>query len=65
MKDRYRLILGQSHLAGLEDLTGDANLVGVAKAEEVRKFIGALNAEFAQGVSIDTPYLCVVGRKET
>lgn len=61
MKDCYRLILGQGYLAGLEDI--NAHLVGEEKAEEARKLIDGLSAEFAQGVSIDTPYLCVVGRK--
>lgn len=56
--------MGQIHLAGLQDLAGDADLVGVEQAEEASKFIDALSAEFAQGVSIDTPFLCVVGRKE-
>lgn len=63
MKDLYRLILDQSFLAGLEDVAGDANIVGAEKAEEAKKFINSLNAEFAQGVSVDMPYQCVVGRR--
>lgn len=62
MKDRYQLILGQSYLAGLEDI--NAHVFGEEKAEEARKLVDGLRAEFAQGVSIDTPYLCIVGRKE-
>ena len=65
MKDKYRLIWGQSNLAGLEALATDSTVVGVEKAEEVRRWMGQLNAEFAQGVSLDTPWLCVVGRKPT
>ena len=65
MKDEYRLIWGQSNLAGLEDLAADSTVVGVEKAEEVRRWVGQLTAEFAQGVSLDTPWLCVVGRKPT
>ncbi len=63
MKDEYRLFWGQSNLAGLEDLAGDSTVVGVEKADEVRRWMGQLSAEFAQGVSLDTPWLCVVGRK--
>lgn len=40
-------------------------MVGVEKAEEVRRWMGQLTAEFAQGVSLDTPFQCVVGRKST
>ena len=65
MKDKYRLIWGQSNLAGLEDLAADSTVVGVEKAEEVRRWMGQLTAESAQGVSLDTPWLCVVGRKRT
>ena len=63
MKPTYRTDWNQSNLAGLEDLAGDSTVVGVERAEEVRAWIGALSAEFAQGVSFDTPFLCVVGRK--
>ena len=63
MKDRYRLIWGQSNLAGFEDLVGDSTVVGAEKAEEIRRFMGALSEDFAQGVSLDTPWLCVVGKK--
>ncbi|MCJ1427309.1 hypothetical protein MMC29_005212 [Sticta canariensis] len=62
--DRYRLIRSQSILATLEDLTGDATVDRGVKPEEARKFVDALDAEFAQGVSVDLPYFCVVGRKE-
>lgn len=65
MKDKYRLIWGQSKLAGLEDLAADSTVVGVEKAEEIRRWMGQLTAGFAQGVSLDTPWLCVVGRKPT
>lgn len=65
MKDKYRLIWGQSNLAGLEDLAADSTVVGVEKAEEVRRWMGQLTTEFAQGVSLYTPWLCVVGRKPT
>ena len=34
MKDKYRLIWGQSNLAGLEDLAADSTVIGVEKAEE-------------------------------
>lgn len=64
VKDRYRLILGQSFLFGLDDLAGDANFVGVEKADDARKLIDAATAEFAQGVSMDMSFVCVVGRKE-
>jgi hypothetical protein len=63
MKPTYRTVWNQSNLAGLEDLAGDSTVVGVEKAEEIRAWIGALSAEFAQGVSFDTPFLCVVRRK--
>ena len=62
--DRYRLIRSQSILATLEDLTRDAAIDRGGKPEEVRKLIDALDAEFAQGVSVEIPYFCVVGRKE-
>lgn len=65
MNDGYRLMWGQSNLAGLVDLAGDSTVVGVEKAEEVRRWMGQLSAEFAQDVSLDTPFQCVVGRKST
>lgn len=63
MKDTYRLIWGQSNLAGLEDVAADASLVGEEKAEQTRKLMNGLSAEFAQGVSLDTTWVCAVGRK--
>lgn len=45
MKDKYRLFWGQSNLAGLEDLASDSTVVGVEKAEEVRRWMGQLTAE--------------------
>ena len=38
-------------------------MVGVEKAAEVHKWMGALSAEFVQGVSLDTPGICAVGKK--
>ena len=63
MRDIYRLIWGQSNLAGLEDVTADATLVGMEKAEQFRTLIDGLSEEFAQGVSLDMTWVCAVGRK--
>ena len=43
---------------------GPGSSVGKKAAEEAaRMFIDALSAEFGLGVSVDVPFLCVVGRK--
>ena len=65
MTDTYRLIWGQSNLAGLEDVAADAYLVGEEKAAETRKLMDGLSAEFAQGVSLDTTWVCAVGKKSS
>ncbi|KAL8744444.1 MAG: hypothetical protein Q9190_003316 [Brigantiaea leucoxantha] len=49
LKDIYRLMWGQSILAGVEDLAADASVVGAHEAEKARVWIDGLRAEFAQG----------------
>ena len=63
LKDIYRLMWGQSILAGVEDLAADASVVGAHEAEKARVWIDGLRAEFAQGVYLNTSWICVVGRK--
>ena len=53
---------GQSNLAGYLDLV-DENTEGVGDADDIRKFVQALEAEMKKGASFDTTFLCVVGRK--
>lgn len=53
---------GQSNLAGYQDLV-DENTEGVGNAEDIRKFVGALEGEMKKGASFNTTFLCVVGRK--
>lgn len=60
--DQYRAMWGQSNLAGYQDLV-DENTEGVGSAEDIRKFVGLLEAEMKKGASFDTTFLCVVGRK--
>jgi len=63
MEERHRQLWAHSNLMGFEDLVTDFTPIGIEKAESVRQFMGALVAEFAQGVSIETPFLCVVGQR--
>ena len=60
--DQYRAMWGQSNLAGYRDLV-DENTEGVGDAEDIRNFVGALEAEMKKGASFDTTFLFVVGRK--
>ena len=60
--DQYRAMWGQSNLAGYLDLV-DENTEGVGNADDIRKFVRALEAEMKKGASFDTTFLCVVGRK--
>ena len=53
---------GQSNLAGYLDLV-DENTEGVGDADDIRKFVRALEVELKKGASFDTTFLCVVGRK--
>lgn len=53
---------GQSNLAGYQDLV-DENTEGVGNADDIRKFVMALEAEMKKGASFDTTFLCVVGRR--
>jgi hypothetical protein len=41
----------------------DENTEGVGNAEDIRKFVKALEAEMKKGASFNTTFLCVVGRK--
>ena len=63
LKDIYRLMWGQSILAGVEDLAADASVIGDQEAENARVWIDRLRAEFAQGVYLDTSWVCALGRK--
>jgi len=65
MKDRHRLPWAHSNLLGFQDIISSSLIKGTAKEEELGKFMSALMAEFAQGVSVDTPFQCVVGKKKT
>lgn len=60
--DQYRAIWGQSNLAGYLDLV-DENTEGVGGADDIRKFVKALEAEMKRGATFDTTFLCVVGKK--
>ncbi|MCJ1405147.1 hypothetical protein MMC11_008373 [Xylographa trunciseda] len=60
--DQHRAMWGQSNLAGYQDLI-DENTEGVGNAEEIKKFVGALEVEMKKGASFDTTFLCVIGRK--
>ena len=53
---------GQSNLAGYLDLV-DEDTEGVGNADDIRKFVRALEAEMKTGASFDTTFLCIVGRK--
>ena len=52
-------------MAGLEDVAADASLFEEEKAEHTRKLMNGVSAEFAQGVSLDTTWVCAVGRKSS
>ena len=52
----------QSNLAGYQDLVVES-AEGVGNAEDIRTFVGVLEAEMTKGASFDTVFLCVVGRK--
>lgn len=60
--DQFRAMWMQSNLAGYDDLVDD-NLVELGKADEIRKFSAALQAEIQKGIAIETPFTCVVGQK--
>ena len=63
MKDYLRLPWAQSNLAGLEDLIANSKVAGTAAGEATAKLMDGLSKEFKEGVSLDTPWLCFVGRK--
>jgi len=63
MKDSHRLFWSHSSLQGLEELRGSSSIIGTEKAEGLEKLISGLKVEFAEGVSLNTPWLCVVGKK--
>ena len=62
MLKHYRAVWGHSMLAGLEDTASNVKLLGVEKSEEIRQWIVDLSDEFAQGASLDTTFICVVGK---
>jgi len=63
MKDRHRLLWAHSNLLGFQDMISSSLIKGTAKEEELSNFMSELLSEFSQGVSLDTPFQCVVGKK--
>jgi len=59
LSNTYRYPWAQGSLAGLQDLVDDSKI----NRPEAEEFIAALNEEVSQGVSLDIPRICIVGKK--
>ena len=63
-KESHRYFWSHSQLLGLEEITDSPQAVGIGKTPEgLQSLIEGLSTEFANGVSHNIPWLCVVGKK--
>jgi len=63
MKDRHRILWAHSTLLGLQDLVNSSHVMGTEEKRNLHLFMDQLLEEYADGVGLDTNWLCVVGRK--
>ncbi|KAJ8065957.1 hypothetical protein OCU04_005057 [Sclerotinia nivalis] len=62
-QNRHKQLWAHSNLLGFEDLIHNSQIAGTETEDKMRRFMDLLNQETARGISCDTPWVCVVGRK--
>ncbi|KAB8304177.1 hypothetical protein EYC80_003596 [Monilinia laxa] len=62
-KNRHKQLWTHSNLLGLEDLTKNSMVAGTEAEGKIRAFMQLLEEEAERGISCDTPWICVLGRK--
>lgn len=61
--DHLRPLWAQSSLASTADVLPKVDMWSTKEGGLTAKFIEDLQQEIAQGVAVDTPFQCIIGRK--